>query len=103
MIIDYNFSKYYLLYRKQERTVIGIRFKVRNEYNNIFVEDEIYDLDGKNYLDKESYSNRELKKQSRQEFTIQYLLIYIYIEFKRNGKISKLIKILFVVNANLSC
>lgn len=58
--------------------MVGIRFKVRNEYNHIFskifenlkfenyrwdiVEDEIYDLDGENYLDKESYSNREFKK-----------------------------------------
>lgn len=58
--------------------MVGIRFKVRNEYNHIFskifenlnfdnyrwdiVEDEIYNLDGKNYFDKESYSNREFKK-----------------------------------------
>ena len=58
--------------------MVGIRFKIKNEYDNIFykifknikfenyrwdiVEGEIYNLDGKNYLDKESYSNREFKK-----------------------------------------
>ncbi len=58
--------------------MIGIRFKIKNEYDNIFykifrgidfenyrwdiVEDEIYSLSGENYFDQASYSNEEFKK-----------------------------------------
>lgn len=58
--------------------MIGISFKIKNEYDNIFyqifksinfenyrwdiVQDEIYDSVGKNYFDQASYSNEEFKK-----------------------------------------
>ena len=58
--------------------MIGISFKIKNEYDNILyqifksinfenyrwdiVQDEIYDSAGKNYFDQASYSNEEFKK-----------------------------------------
>ena len=58
--------------------MIGIRFKIKNEYDNIFykifkginldecdwniVEDEIYSQTGENYFDKDYYSNNEFQE-----------------------------------------
>lgn len=58
--------------------MIGIRFKIKNEYDNIFykifksinfseydwniVEDEIYLSKGENYFNKDRYSNNEFQK-----------------------------------------